>query len=97
VQTQLVEAPLDFMGAVTSLIGSKRGVLIDVQQEGGSIMIRAKIPVAEMIGWSNDLRSSTEGRGVSSLMDQEFLRAPRELQAQVIRKIRERKGLSENQ
>ncbi len=97
VQTHLIEAPLDFMGTVTSLVGSKRGVLIDVQQEGSSIMIKAKIPVAEMIGWSNDLRSSTEGRGVSSLMDQEFQKTPRELQANVIRKIRQRKGLAENQ
>ncbi|MBI2632184.1 elongation factor EF-2 [Candidatus Pacearchaeota archaeon] len=97
IQTHLIEVPVDFMGAVTSLIGSKRGVLIDVQQEGNDTFIKAKIPVAEMIGWSNDLRSSTEGRGVSSLMDQEFQKMPLELQADVIRKIRQRKGLAENQ
>lgn len=97
VQTQLIEAPVDFMGAVTQLIGSKRGVLIDVQQEGIDTNIKAKIPVAEMIGWSNDLRSATEGRGVSSLMDQEFQKVPTDLQFGVIRKIRDRKGLAENQ
>jgi elongation factor 2 len=97
VQTHMIEAPVDFMGAVTTLVGSKRGILIDVQQEGIDTVIKAKIPVAEMIGWSNDLRSSTEGRGVSSLMDQEFQRLPGELQAEVIRKIRNRKGLAENQ
>jgi len=97
VQTHMIEAPVDFMGAVTTLVGSKRGILIDVQQEGIDTVIKAKIPVAEMIGWSNDLRSSTEGRGVSSLMDQEFQRLPTELQAEVIRKIRTRKGLAENQ
>lgn len=97
VQTHMIEAPVDFMGAVTQLVGSKRGVLIDVQQEGNDTVIKAKIPVAEMIGWSNDLRSSTEGRGVSSLMDQEFQKLPGELQIEVIRKIRQRKGLAENQ
>ncbi|MDP3881310.1 MAG: elongation factor EF-2 [Nanoarchaeota archaeon] len=97
VQTHLIEAPIDFMGAVTQLIGSKRGVLIDVQQEGIDTHIKAKIPVAEMIGWSNDLRSSTEGRGISSLMDQNFQKLPAELQSEVIRKIRQRKGLAENQ
>jgi len=97
IQTHMIEAPLDFMGAVTTLVGSKRGILIDVQQEGIDTVIKAKIPVAEMIGWSNDLRSSTEGRGVSSLMDQEFQKLPTELQADVIRKIRQRKGLAENQ
>ncbi len=97
IQTHRIEAPISFMGTMTQLVENKRGVLLDVQQEGGDIIITAKIPVAEMIGWSNDLRSSTEGRGVSSLVDQEFQRLPRELQENVIRKIRERKGLSENQ
>ncbi len=97
IQTHLIEVPVEFMGAVTTLIGSKRGVLIDVRQEGNDTFIKAKIPVAEMIGWSNDLRSATEGRGMSSLMDQEFQKMPLELQSDVIRKIRQRKGLSENQ
>src|SRR3989338_226915 len=70
IQTHQIEVPVDFMGAVTQLVGSKRGILIDVQQEGSDTVIKSKIPVAEMIGWSNDLRSSTEGRGVSSLIDQ---------------------------
>ena len=59
--------------------------------------IKAKLPVAEMIGWSNDLRSATEGRGVSSLYDQLFERVPQGIQAEVIKKIRDRKGLAENQ
>lgn len=97
VQTHRVEAPVEFMGAVTQLIGGKRGELLDVQQESETIVIEAKLPVAEMIGWSNDLRSATEGRGISSLMDQHFQKMPGELQPNVIKKIRERKGLSENQ
>jgi elongation factor 2 len=97
IQTQMIEVPIDFMGAATQLIGSKRGVLIDVKQEGNETIIKAKLPVAEMIGWSNDLRSATEGRGVSSLMDQEFQKLPPELQANVVRKIRDRKGLADTQ
>ncbi len=97
IQTHMIEAPVEFMGTVTQLVGSKRGVLIDVQQEGADTVIKSRIPVAEMIGWSNDLRSSTEGRGVSSLMDQDFQKLPSELQNNVIRKIRDRKGLAENQ
>jgi len=97
IQTHLIEAPLDFMGIVTNLVASKRGILQDVQQEAGQVVVRAQIPVAEMIGWSNDLRSATEGRGISSLVDQNFKPLPRELQANIIYKIRQRKGLSENQ
>ncbi|MEK6858919.1 MAG: elongation factor EF-2 [Nanoarchaeota archaeon] len=97
IQTHLIEAPLDFMGTVTNLVASKRGVLVDVQQEAGQVVVKAHIPVAEMIGWSNDLRSATEGRGISSLVDQHFKPLPRELQLAVVAKIRTRKGLSENQ
>jgi elongation factor 2 len=93
----MIEVPENFMGAVTKLVGGKRGQLLDMTQEGGMMHIKSKIPVAEMIGWSSDLRSATEGRGMSSLMDQLFERVPQNTQAEVIRKIRDRKGLAENQ
>jgi len=96
-QIHLIEMPDKFLGGITKLVGGKRGQIIDVKQEGTEAQMRAKIPVAEMIGWSNDLRSATEGRGTSSLSEQEFEKVPMSLQADVIRKIRERKGLSENQ
>jgi elongation factor 2 len=96
-QIHMIEVPENFMGAVTKLVGGKRGQLLDMTQEGGMMHIKSKIPVAEMIGWSSDLRSATEGRGMSSLMDQLFERVPQNTQAEVIRKIRDRKGLAENQ
>tara|TARA_Y100000310_G_scaffold207394_1_gene207889 strand:- start:2837 stop:4990 length:2154 start_codon:yes stop_codon:yes gene_type:complete len=96
-QTHVIEAPNDFMASITKLVSSKRGQLINVDQGESGVTIKAKIPVAEMIGWSSDLRSATEGRGVSSLLDQEFDRMPVELQADVVKKIRDRKGLAENQ
>ncbi|VVB83884.1 Elongation factor 2 [uncultured archaeon] len=97
VQTHVIEAPDRFLSTITRLIGSKRGQLLEVKQEEMETTIKAKIPVAEMIGWSNDLRSATEGRGVSSLSDQMFEKVPQSLQAEIIRKIRDRKGLAENQ
>ena len=96
-QIHVIEVPESFMGAATKLVGGKRGQMLDMQQEGAMAEIRAKIPVAEMIGWSNDLRSATEGKGTSSILDQTFEKIPSGIQADVIRKIRDRKGLSENQ
>jgi len=96
-QVHLIEVPEKFMGTITKLVGSKRGQMLEVGQEGTTAKIKAKIPVAEMLGWSNDLRSATEGRGISSLLEQEFERIPQSLQADVIKKIRNRKGLAENQ
>jgi len=96
-QIHVIEVPDKFLGAVTKLIGSKRGQMIDVTQEGTNAEVKSKLPVAEMIGWSSDLRSATEGRGTSSLLDQLFERVPVSIQAGVIKKIRDRKGLAENQ
>ncbi len=97
VQVHQIEVPTDFMGAVTSLVSTKRGQLVDVQQDETGVTIRAEIPVSEMIGWTSDLRSATEGRGVSSLVSQTFKKLPTDMQTKVIAQIRERKGLSENQ
>jgi len=97
VQVHRIEAPTDFMGAMTSLVSTKRGNLIDVAQEASGTTIQAEIPVQEMIGWTSDLRSATEGRGVSSLVSQTFKKLPGDLQQKVVRQIRDRKGLSENQ
>ncbi len=96
-QIHLIEIPDSFLGAMTKLIGGKRGQMLDVQQEGTNAELEAKIPVAEMIGWSNDLRSSSEGRGTSSLKDQLFEPIPMSIQKDIIKKIRDRKGLAENQ
>jgi len=96
-QTHVIEAPNEFMSAITKLVSTKRGQLINVEQDASGVVIKAKLPVSEMIGWSSDLRSATEGRGVSSLADQNFEKMPRELQDDVVKKIRDRKGLAENQ
>ncbi len=96
-QIHVIEIPDKFLGAITKLVGSKRGQMLEVKQESSQAEVKTKLPVAEMIGWSNDLRSATEGRGTSSLLDQLFEKVPASIQADVVRKIRRRKGLSENQ
>ena len=96
-QIHVIDMPGEYMGAVTKLVGGKRGQMLDMKQEGEGAEITAKIPVAEMIGWSNDLRSTTEGKGTSSILDQTFEKVPVALQSEIIKKIRDRKGLAENQ
>ncbi|USN45503.1 MAG: elongation factor EF-2 [Candidatus Woesearchaeota archaeon] len=87
------DAPVEYMGEISKLISNKRGQLLDMQQEGASVSVQGKLPVAEMFGLSGDLRGATGGRGSSSLIDQTFELMPMELQHKTIRMIRERKGL----
>ena len=97
VQTLLVEGPLDFMGEITKLFQSKRGQIVNIEQLPGHIVVKVKLPVAEMIGLASDLRSATEGRGNFSMIDQTFEKTPSEVQAKVIKQIRDRKGLAKNE
>ena len=93
VQTLLFEAPLDYMGAITKLVSSKRGQLLEMNQDEHNTEIKAKIPVAEMFGLSSELRSATGGRGTFFLVDQEYQKLPEEMQQKIIEQIRQRKGL----
>jgi elongation factor 2 len=92
-----IDCPSDYMGEVSKIVSNKRGQLLEMNQEGTQTVIKAKLPVAEMIGWSSDLRSATGGRGNSSLIDQMFEKLPGELQEKIVRQIRERKGLTSGQ
>jgi elongation factor 2 len=97
IQTLLIEAPQDFMGEISKLVSNKRGQLLDMNQEGVQVVAKAKMPVGELFGWSNDLRSGTGGRGISSLIDQTFEKLPNELQDKIRKQIRQRKGLTDAQ
>ncbi|MBI4140498.1 elongation factor EF-2, partial [Candidatus Woesearchaeota archaeon] len=94
VQVHVIEAPIDYTGEITKLVMNKRGAVLEMTQEGSITIVRAKLPVAEMLGWSSDLRSATGGRGSSALSDQNFEKAPNELQDKIIKSIIQRKGLT---
>lgn len=92
-QTMRFEAPTAYMGEISKLISNKRGQLLDMKQEGETVIVIGKLPVAEMFGLSSELRSATGGRGVSFLVDQNFERLPDELQQNIAKQINQRKGL----
>ena len=84
---------MNYLSNVTALIQSKRGVIVDVKEEGDKATIMADQPVATTFDFTNELRSETEGRGSWSLVDEKFRRLPKELYDQVLKQIRQRKGL----
>ncbi|WP_456475357.1 elongation factor EF-2 [Candidatus Pyrohabitans sp.] len=89
-----IHVPQEYMGAVTHEIQRRRGQIIDMRQEGDLIVVEAKCPVSEMFGFAGDIRSATEGRALWSTEFAGFERLPAELQEEVVKKIRERKGLN---
>lgn len=94
VQKVFINTPTDYMGACTKEILNRRGQIVDMPTEGDMVNVEAKVPVAEMFGFAGDIRSATQGRCLWSTENAGFERLPRELQDQIIKQIRERKGLS---
>ncbi len=94
VQIIRIDFPSQFLGDITSIINSRRGQILEMTDEVDHTIIKAKIPVANLFGFETVIKSATQGRGFWSLIDSKFEPLPKDLQEEVIRKIRERKGLS---
>ncbi len=93
VQTLRIDAPAEYMGGISKIIQSRRGQILDMDQDEDHLVVKARMPVAESFGFTTSLRSETAGRGFWTFIDSKFEKIPRELQNKVVKKIRERKGL----
>jgi len=81
------------MGAVTNDVQGRRGQILEMNQEEDVLDIVSKVPVAEMFGFAAGIRSATQGRALWTTEYLGYEKLPKSLQSEVIRKIRERKGL----
>ena len=63
-----VVTPEDFMGDVMGDLSSRRGHIEGMEDRGNAKVIRARVPLSEMFGYSTDLRSRTQGRAVYSMV-----------------------------
>gem|GEM_PF-2523873 len=79
---------------MVSFLQSKRGQILDIEQDRELVTIHAKMPFAEVIkGFSNDLRSLTQGRAIWYEEFAGYEKLPKDLQPKVVKDIRTRKGL----
>ena len=90
-----IDVPTEHVSGATKEVTNKRGQIIDMKEERGTTIIKAKLPVAEMFGFNSDLKSSTGGQGFYWLVDIVYEPLPKELEPKVIQQIKERKGIKE--
>ncbi|RLF96636.1 elongation factor EF-2 [Thermococci archaeon] len=88
-----VRVPEEFLGGVTKVIQTRRGQLLTMEHEEDVMVVKALIPVAESFGLAAELRSETEGRAIWGTQFEKFELVPRELEPEIVRRVRERKGL----
>jgi len=84
-----VTMPEDYMGDVIGDINSRRGRIEGMEDIGGGKMVKAYVPLAEMFGYSTDLRSKTQGRGNYSMFFEKYEQVPKSVQEKV---LAEKKG-----
>jgi elongation factor G len=86
-----VETPTEFQGPVTGAISSKRGVIMGTENREGFAIITAEVPLSEMFGYSNDLRSMTQGKGTFSMEFLKYQRVPSRMQEEIVKKAQAEK------
>ncbi|MFB6162451.1 MAG: elongation factor EF-2 [Halococcoides sp.] len=93
IQDVRIDVPSEHMGAASGEIQGRRGRVDDMYQEGDVMVIEGIAPVEEMIGFSSDIRSATEGRASWNTENAGFRVLADNLQPDLIEQIRERKGM----
>ena len=93
-QKLFISVPPDYMGGAVNLINQRRGTILEMGQEGSDSTVTAEVPVADMFGFSSDIRGSTQGRAIWSVENAGFHQVPPELQKKIVSDIRTRKGLN---
>ena len=84
-----VTMPEEYMGDVIGDVNSRRGRIEGMDDVGGGKIVRAFVPLAEMFGYSTDLRSKTQGRGNYSMFFDHYEQVPKNVQEKV---LNDRKG-----
>jgi elongation factor 2 len=88
------KVPNEFVSSVIAIVQKRRGKILDMINEEDMIIVKAEMPVAESFGLADELRSSTQGRAFWATQFSRWAPVPESMQADVIRQIRERRGLS---
>jgi elongation factor G len=79
-----VTVPEEYMGVIIGDINSRRGRIEGMEHHAGSQIIKAIVPLKEMFGYVNDIRSSTQGRASYSMQFARYEEAPRVIADEII-------------
>jgi len=88
------KVPNEFVSNVIAIVQKRRGKILDMVNEEDMIIVKAEMPVSESFGLADELRSSTQGRAFWATQFSRWAPVPEQMQAEIIKQIRERRGLS---
>ncbi len=91
IMTVVVETPTEFQGAVMGSLNQRRGMILGSQDEGAMCVIEARVPLADMFGYSTVLRSSTQGKAQFTMEFSDYKQVPQSIAEELIKKAQEDK------
>ena len=83
-----VTTPDEYMGDVIGDLNRRRGMIHGMDEESGSLVVHAEVPLGEMFGYATDLRSATQGRAAYSMEFARYSEAPAAITQAVIKKVK---------
>ena len=83
-----VVTPDDYMGDVMGDLSGRRGLIQGSEPRGTATVIKARVPLSEMFGYSTDLRSATQGRASYTMQFGSYEPAPASIQEEIVAKSR---------
>ncbi|MDI6868678.1 MAG: elongation factor G [Coprothermobacterota bacterium] len=86
-----VRVPEAYMGDVISDLNSKRGRILGMEAVGRTQVIKAQVPLAEMLTYANDLTSITQGRGYYTMEFSHYEEVPTQIAEGIIEKAQKEK------
>ena len=83
-----VVTPDDYLGDVVGDVNARRGQVQGTEQRGNNQVVNALVPLSEMFGYANDLRSRTQGRASYSMLFDSYQETPGSVQEEIVKRIR---------
>ena len=85
-----VEGPAEFVGNIFSSINQRRGIIVSSVEDGLLARVDAEVPLSEMFGYSNVLRSLTQGKTEFTMEFLKYSRVPAQVAEELIALYRDK-------
>jgi elongation factor G len=83
-----VVTPDEYMGDVMGDLSSRRGRIEGMEARGNTQVVRSQVPLSEMVGYSTDLRSRTQGRATYTMQFHSYQQVPEVIATEIVKRVR---------
>lgn len=88
----VADTPEEFAGTVLGTLNKRRGVIVGNTSKHGISSIEAEVPLSEMFGYSNELRSGTQGKAEFSMEFKKYGPVPRQIQEELVKEYQAKRA-----